>query len=446
MIQQSYPLLARISAHFARTQRCFCPTGGAFWRPTTATMPTFAPPNYSTNTTTPMQEVYIVSAVRTAQGSFGGVFAGQSAPQLGSAAIKGALEKIGLDAGEVQEVFMGNVCSAGLGQAPARQAALGAGIPDSVPCTTVNKVCASGMKAIMFAAQAIQLGQAEVLVAGGMESMSNVPYYVPKARFGYKYGNGTLVDGLAHDGLTDAYDHRAMGFSSDATAAKFNLSREQQDAYAANSYKRAAAATDSGWFADEIVPVYVPQRKGDPLAITEDEEYKRVKFDKIASLRPAFDREQGTTTAANASTLNDGASALVLMSEAKLKALGLTPIAKVRSYADAAHGPEWFTTAPTLAAPKALDRAGLQMSDIDYLEVNEAFASVPLAFGQVLDVPTEKMNVHGGGVSLGHPLGSSGSRIVTTLCHVLRTKDATLGLATLCNGGGGASALVLERV
>ena len=341
---------------------------------------------------------------------------------------------------------MGNVCSAGLGQAPARQAALGAGLPESVPCTTVNKVCASGMKAIMFAAQAIQLGHADVVVAGGMESMSNIPYYVPKARFGYKYGNGTLIDGLAHDGLTDAYNQRAMGFSSDATAAKYHLSRADVDRYATQSYQRAAAATDNGWFKDEIVPVHVPQRKGEPLAITEDEEYKRVKFEKFAGLRPAFDREKGTTTAANASTLNDGASALVLMSKAKMEALGCTPIAKVRGFADAAGAPEWFTTAPTLAAPKALERAGLALQDIDYLEVNEAFASVPLAFGQELHVSEEKMNVHGGGVSLGHPLGNSGSRIVTTLCHVLRTKDATLGLATLCNGGGGASALVVERV
>ena len=393
-----------------------------------------------------MQTVYIVSAVRTAQGSFGGVFAGQSATQLGSAAIKGALDRIGLGVDAVQEVFMGNVCSAGLGQAPARQAALGAGLPQSVPCTTVNKVCASGMKAIMFAAQAIQLGQADVIVAGGMESMSNVPYYVPKARFGYKYGNGALIDGLAHDGLTDAYDQRAMGFSSDATAAKYHLTREEQDRYAIQSYRRAAAATEAGLFKEEIVPVMVPQRKGDPLAVTEDEEYKRVKFDKIPALRPAFDREKGTTTAANASTLNDGASALVLMSERKMQELGLTAIAKVRGFADAAGAPAWFTTAPTLAAPLALERAGLALQDIDYLEVNEAFASVPMAFGQELHVSEEKMNVHGGGVSLGHPLGNSGSRIVTTLCHVLRTKDAEFGLATLCNGGGGASALVIERV
>ena len=392
-----------------------------------------------------MQTVYIASAVRTAQGSFGGQFASLSATQLGSAAIRGALEKIGLSAEEVQEVFMGNVCSAGLGQAPARQAALGAGIPQRVPCTTVNKVCASGMKAIMFAAQAIQLGLADVTVAGGMESMSNIPFYLPKARFGYKYGNGTLVDGLAHDGLTDAYSHTAMGNSSDATAKKYHLSREEQDRYAIQSYKRAAEATDKGWFQDEIVPVLVPQRKGDPQAVTTDEEYKKVMFDKIPKLRGAFSKD-GTTTAANASTLNDGASALVLVSEAKLKALGLTPIAKIIGYADAAGAPEWFTTAPTLAAPLALERAGVALQDIDYLEVNEAFASVPLAFGQELHVSEEKMNVHGGGVSLGHPLGNSGSRIVTTLCHVLRQKDATLGLATLCNGGGGASALVIERV
>lgn len=392
-----------------------------------------------------MKEVYIVSAVRTAMGSFGGMFTKLSATDLGSATIKGALEKAQVDAQEVGEVFMGNVISANLGQAPARQAALGAGIGMNVPCTTVNKVCSSGMKAIMFGAQSIMLGQQDVVVAGGMESMSNVPFYVPTGRWGNKYGNTQLIDGLVKDGLSDAYDHQAMGVSADNTAVKYSISREEQDEYAIRSYQLAAATTESGVFQSEIVPVMVPQRKGDPLSITEDEEFKRVKFEKIPALRPAFGKE-GTVTAANASTLNDGASALILMSKEKMDALGLKPIAKIVAFADAAHEPTWFTTAPTLAAPKALERAGIQFSDIDYLEVNEAFAVVPLAFDKELNVGIDKINVFGGGVSLGHPLGSSGSRIVTTLCNVLQQKDGTLGLATLCNGGGGASAMVIERL
>ncbi|MCG8330680.1 MAG: thiolase family protein [Chitinophagales bacterium] len=392
-----------------------------------------------------MKEVYIVSAVRTPLGSFGGALSSLSATQLGSTAIKGALEKAGVDASEVEEVFMGNVCSANLGQAPARQAALGAGIGQNVPCTTVNKVCSSGMKSIMFGAQSIMLGQSDVIVAGGMESMSNIPYYIPKARWGHKYGNGELVDGLAKDGLTDAYGQMAMGVCADSTATKYEISREEQDAYAIRSYKLAAKATEQGWFKEEIVPVSVPQRKGDPIVVTEDEEYKRVKFEKIPALRPAFTKE-GTVTAANASTINDGASALVLVSKEKMETLGLKPIAKIVSFADAAHEPEWFTTAPTLAAPKALERAGLKMEDIDYLEVNEAFAVVPMAFIKELNVPEEKVNVHGGAVSIGHPLGASGARIVTTLNNVLHQREGRYGMATLCNGGGGASAIIIERV
>lgn len=390
-----------------------------------------------------MREVYIVSAVRTPQGSFGGMLASFSAPHLGGIAIEGALERIGLDPQQVEEVFMGNVCSANLGQAPARQAALSAGLSIHTPCTTVNKVCASGMKAIMFGAQAIMLGHADIVVAGGMESMTNVPYYVPGARWGHKYGDGSLIDGLAKDGLTDAYDHCAMGVCADATAAKYKISREAQDAYAINSYKRAAAATENGWFKDEIVPVRIPQRKGEPVLMTEDEEFRRVNFEKIPKLRPAFSPE-GTVTAANASTINDGAAALVLMSREKAETLGMQPLARIRAFADAAHEPQWFTTAPVVAAPRAVQRAGLSLEEIDYFEVNEAFAVVPMAFAQSLGIPLDKINVFGGGVSLGHPLGASGARIVVTLINVLRHKGGKYGLATLCNGGGGASALVLE--
>lgn len=389
--------------------------------------------------------VYICAAVRTPIGSFGGVFSSLSAPQLGSVAIEGALGKAGIAPDQVQEVLMGNVVSANLGQAPARQAALGAGIPNTVPCTQVNKVCSSGMKAVMFGAQSIMLGHNDLVVAGGMESMSNIPYYVPDARWGAKFGDRKLVDGLSKDGLTDAYDQNAMGVCADATALKYSFSREDQDAYAIDSYKRSAAATESGAFADEIVAVNVPQRRGDDLVVTEDEEFKKVKFDKIPALRAAFSKD-GTVTAANASTINDGAAALVLVSEAKMKELGLKPLAKIVAFADAAHEPQWFTTAPTLAAPLALQRAGLKMEDIDYLEVNEAFAVVPMAFGKELDVDREKMNVNGGGVSLGHPLGTSGARIIVTLINVLKQKGGKYGLATLCNGGGGASAVVIENI
>lgn len=392
-----------------------------------------------------MKEVFLVSAVRTPIGSFGGVLSSLSATKLGSIAIQGALEKAKLEASEVQEVFMGNVVSANLGQAPARQAAIGAGLSVEVPCTTVNKVCSSGLKSIMFGAQSIMLDLNDVVVAGGMESMSNIPFYIPKARFGYKYGHAQLIDGLQKDGLVDAYDELVMGQCADATAEKYNISREAQDEYAIRSYKRSAESTEKGYFKDEIVPVPVPQRKGDPLMITEDEEFKRVKFEKIPALRPAFSKD-GTVTAANASTLNDGAAAVVLMSEEKMKALGLQPIAKIVAFADAAHEPKWFTTAPTKAAPRVLERANMKMDDIDYLEVNEAFAVVPMAFNQELGVDDARVNVHGGSVSLGHPLGASGARILVTLNGVLREKNAKRGLATLCNGGGGASAMIIERV
>ncbi|MBK8877084.1 MAG: acetyl-CoA C-acyltransferase [Haliscomenobacter sp.] len=392
-----------------------------------------------------MNEVYVLSAVRTPIGSFGGMLSGMSATQLGALAIRGALEKAGVDPREVEEVLMGNVISANLGQAPARQAALGAGIGVNVPCTTINKVCASGMKAVMFGAQAIQLGQAGLIVAGGMESMSNIPYYVPSARWGSKYGNMELVDGLAKDGLTDAYDHLAMGVSADRTAAKFGISRQEQDAFAIRSYRQAAQTTAKGLFQDEIVPVPVPQRKGDPILLTEDEEYKKVDFEKIPTLRPVFTPD-GTVTAANASTINDGASALVLASKAKVEALGLKPIARIVSYADAEQEPQWFTTSPILAAPKALQRAGMTAADIDFFEVNEAFAVVPMAFYRELGIPEDKMNVFGGACAIGHPLGASGARIITTLHNVLRQHGASTGLAAICNGGGGASAIVIERL
>ena len=392
-----------------------------------------------------MQTVYIVSSVRTPLGSFGGVFQNISATQLGSAAIKGALDRIELDAKHVEEVYMGNVCSANLGQAPARQAALGAGLGNNVPCTTVNKVCSSGMKSIMLAAQQIMLGFSDLIVAGGMENMSQIPFYLPQMRWGNKYGDAKVIDGLAKDGLTDAYGQMAMGVCADATATKYGISREAQDEYTIRSYQRAAENTDNGNFRNEIVAVPVPQRRGEPILVDTDEEYTKVKFEKIPSLRPVFTKD-GTVTAANASTINDGAAALILVSERKMKELGLTPLAKIVAFADAAHEPDLFTTAPTKAAPLALKRAGMQMSDIDYLEVNEAFAVVPLAFQQELDVDDAKMNVRGGGVSLGHPLGASGARIVVTLNNILQQENASTGLATLCNGGGGASAIVIERV
>lgn len=390
------------------------------------------------------KEVYIVSAVRTPLGSFGGALSSLSATELGAVAIKGAVEKAGIPFESVEEVFMGNVVSANLGQAPARQAAIYAGLSKSTPCTTVNKVCASGAKAIVFAAQSIMTGNVDIVVAGGMESMSNVPYYVPKARFGYKYGHAELIDGLAKDGLEDAYDKGAMGCYGDATAKKYNISREEQDEYAIRSYKLAAEATEKGYFKNEIVPVEVKGRKGSVI-VEEDEEYKKVIFEKIPALRPAFTPD-GTVTAANASTINDGASALVLMSKEKAEALGVKPIAKIVSYADAAQEPQWFTTAPVAAANKALQRAGLSKDDIDYFEVNEAFAVVALAFSKLMEVPVDKMNVFGGAVSIGHPLGCSGARIMTTLLNVLQHKDAKRGQIAICNGGGGATSIIVERL
>jgi len=392
-----------------------------------------------------MEEVYIVSAVRTPIGSFGGSLSALSAVELGASAIKGALQRAKLEPQQVQEVLIGNVVSANLGQAPARQAAVAAGIPYEVPCTTINKVCSSGMKSVMFAAQSIMLGQQDIIVAGGMESMSNIPYYLPKARFGYKYGGGELVDGLEKDGLFEAYYKFAMGNCADNTAKEMQISREEQDEYAVNSYKRVAAATESGQLGQEIVPVEVPQRKGDPLIIQEDEEYKRVNYEKIPSLRPVFSKE-GTVTAANASTINDGASALILMSKKKADELNIKPLAKIRSFADAAQDPLWFTTAPSLAIPKAMKMAGISQADVDFFEINEAFSAVAIANTRKLELNPEKVNVFGGAVALGHPLGCSGARIITTLNNVLNQKDGSIGVAGICNGGGGASAIVIERM
>jgi acetyl-CoA C-acetyltransferase len=340
---------------------------------------------------------------------------------------------------------MGNVVSANLGQAPARQAAIGAGIGHEVPCTTINKVCSSGMKSVMFGAQAIMLGIHDVVVAGGMESMSNIPFYIPKARFGYKYGNAELIDGLQKDGLWEVYNEFPMGSCADNTAKEMDISREAQDEYAINSYKRTAASTEAGYFKDEIIPVEIPQRKGDPLIMAEDEEYKNVNFDKIPSLRPVFNKD-GTVTAANASTINDGASALVLVSKEKMESLGLQPIAKILGFGDAAQDPIWFTTAPSLAIPRALVHAGVDAGAVDYYEINEAFSAVALANMKELSLDADKVNVHGGAVALGHPLGASGARIITTLTGVLKTRDAKIGVAGICNGGGGASAMVIERM
>lgn len=393
-----------------------------------------------------MQSVYIVSTARTPIGSFGGSLSTVSATQLGAAAIRGALTKANIDSNLVQAVYMGNVVSANLGQAPARQAAIFAGLSKNATCTTVNKVCASGMKAMMMAAQDILLGDADVVVAGGMENMSQIPFYLDKARFGgYGYGNGTFIDGLAKDGLTDVYGGMAMGVCADATASKYGFSREEQDAFAIASYQRSAAAWSEGNFQQEVVPVQIPQKKGDPITFGQDEEYKNVKFDKIPSLRAAFTKE-GTVTAANASTINDGAAATILMSEAKVKELGITPLARIVSFADAEHEPEWFTTAPTVAAPKALKKAGLSVSDIDYFEVNEAFSVVTMAFMKEMGISHEQTNVFGGAVSLGHPLGCSGARIVVTLQNVLTQKGGKYGLAAICNGGGGASAMIIENL
>jgi|TARA_R110002020_G_scaffold4110_2_gene18274 acetyl-CoA C-acetyltransferase len=389
------------------------------------------------------RKVVIVSAARTPIGSFMGSLSSISATQLGSTAIKGALDKIKLDPTMVEEVYMGNVVQAGVGQAPARQAALGAGIPDTVPCTTVNKVCASGMKAVMNAAQAIALGDADIIVAGGMESMSNIPHYV-HMRNGTKFGPATLIDGMQKDGLVDAYDQNAMGVCADACATEYDFSREDQDAFAIQSYERSAKAWSDGKFANEVVPVSVPQRRGEPIMVTEDEEFKNVKMEKIPALRPAFSKD-GTVTAANASTINDGAGAIILMSEAKANKLGLTPLASIKSYADAAQEPKWFTTAPAKALPKALAKAGITKDDVDFFEFNEAFSVVGLANMKIMGLNDSNVNVNGGAVSLGHPLGCSGVRILITLLNVLQQNDAKIGAAAICNGGGGASAMVIER-
>jgi len=392
-----------------------------------------------------MEEVYIISAVRTPLGSFGGSLSGLTAVQLGAEAIKAAVAKARIAPADVQEVFMGNVLSANLGQAPARQAALGSGLPHSIPCTTINKVCASGMKAVMIAAQAIMTGQQEVIVAGGMESMSNVPFYVPKARFGYKYGNAELVDGLAKDGLHEVYYDFPMGNCAENTAKAMGISRAEQDAYAIQSYQRATEASEKGAFKEEIVPVEVKDRKGASSFVTEDEEFRKVDYQKIAHLKPVFEAA-GTVTAANASTMNDGASALVLMSRTKAQALGVTPIARIRGFGDAAQDPVWFTTAPALAIPKALRHAGLSADEVDYYEINEAFATVAIANQRQLGIPDGQLNIYGGAIALGHPLGCSGARIITTLNTILAANMATYGVAAVCNGGGGASAIVIERL
>ncbi len=391
-----------------------------------------------------MKEVFVVSAVRTPIGSFGGALASFSATQLGAVAIKGALDKANLKPEQIQEVFMGNVLSANLGQAPARQAALFAGLPHSVACTTINKVCASGTKAIMLAAQTIMTGQADIVIAGGMESMSNVPFYLDKARFGYKLGHGQMTDGLLKDGLWDVYNDYHMGSAAENTAKEMNIGREAQDAFAIESYKRSQEAWQKQAFKEEIVGVPIPQRNGDPILFTEDEEYKKVALEKIPGLKPVFDKN-GTITAANASTLNDGAAALILVSAEKVKELGLKPIAKIVGFADAAQAPEWFTTAPSLAIPKAIANAGLKSSDIDFYEINEAFSVVSLANNQLLKLDDKKVNIHGGAVSLGHPLGASGARIACTLINVLHSENGKTGVIGICNGGGGASAIVFQK-
>ncbi len=390
-----------------------------------------------------IKKVVIVSAVRTPIGSFMGGLSSLTASQLGSFAIKGALDRINLDPNQVDEVYMGNVVQAGVGQAPARQAAMGAGIPDTVPCTTVNKVCASGMKAVINAAQAIALGDASVVIAGGMESMSNIPHYM-HMRKGVKFGPAAMEDGMQKDGLVDPFDKNAMGVLADNCATKYSFSREEQDAFAIESYRRSAKAWSEGKFSNEVIPVAVPQRRGDALIITEDEEFKNVKIDKIPALRAAFSKD-GTVTAANASTINDGAGALILMSEEKANELGLTILATIKGYADAAHEPQWFTTAPSKALPKALAKAGVTQDQIEYFELNEAFAVVGLANMKILGLDSSTVNVNGGAVSLGHPLGVSGVRILITLLNVLQQNDAKLGAAAICNGGGGASAMVIER-
>tara|TARA_B100000795_G_scaffold70772_1_gene49715 strand:+ start:2625 stop:3812 length:1188 start_codon:yes stop_codon:yes gene_type:complete len=392
-----------------------------------------------------MKEVVIVSAVRTPMGSFGGVLSSLAAPQLGAVAIKGALNKINLDPTLVQEVIMGNVLQANNGQAPARQAALAAGLTQDVPCTTINKVCASGMKAIMMAAQSIKAGDNDIVIAGGMENMSAVPYYMDKARNGYRLGDGAIIDGLVKDGLTDVYNKVHMGVCAEKCADEMNFTREEQDNFALTSYERSAEAWTAGRFSEEIVSVEVPQRRKDAIVISEDEEYTKINKEKFLKLRTVF-KKDGTVTAGNASTLNDGASALILMSAEKAAELGLTPLAKISSYADAAHEPEWFTTAPAKAVPIAIEKAGIDIKDVDYWELNEAFSVVGLANVQKLGLDSAKVNVNGGAVSLGHPLGNSGSRIIVTLINVLKQNGGKFGAAGICNGGGGASAMVIENL
>jgi len=391
-----------------------------------------------------MKEVFIVSVARTPIGSFGGKLAELSAVQLGTHAVKSALQKINLDPNLVEELIFGNVVSANVGQAPARQIALEAGLSESTICTTVNKVCASGMKAAMYGAQSILMNDADIVVVGGTESMSQVPFYIPKARFGYKYGDAALIDGLSRDGLVNPYDNKAMGEFADKTADKYQISREAQDEFAINSYKRSAAATENGKFKNEISPIDIPTRKG-VITISEDEEFRNVMFDKIPTLKSAFP-SKGTVTAANASTMNDGAAAIILASGEAVKQHNLKPIARIVSFADGEIAPEWFTMAPTIAAPKALKKSGLTLKQMDFIEVNEAFAVVPLAFAKELGADLNKMNVYGGGVSLGHPLGCSGARIIVTLTSVLQNEGGKYGLAAICNGGGGASAMIIERM
>ena len=391
------------------------------------------------------KEVYIISAVRTPLGSFGGALKDIPATKLGAIAIKGAIEKAGIDPNIVQDVLMGCVLQANLGQAPARQASMLAGLPPNVNCTTINKVCASGMKAIMIGAQSIMLGDADVVVAGGMENMSQVPFYSPSTRWGNKYGNTQLIDGLVKDGLTDVYNDYAMGNAAELCARECNISREEQDEFAIESYKRSQASVNEGKFKEEIVEVEIPQRKGDPIMFLKDEEPFNVKFDKIPELKSAFEKN-GSVTAANASTMNDGAAALVLMSKEKADELGLKPIAKIVSYADAEQAPEWFTTTPSIALPKAVEKAGLKMEDIEYAELNEAFSVVGIVNAQKMNLDLKKVNVNGGAVSLGHPLGCSGARIIVTLINVLKQNNGKIGAAAICNGGGGASAMVIEIV
>ena len=392
-----------------------------------------------------LKEVYIVNAVRTPIGSFGGVFTSLTATQLGGQVIKSLVDQSTLPAEAIEEVLFGNVCSANLGQAPARQAALYGGLPFEVSCTTINKVCASGMKALMFGAQSIALGQRGVVLVGGMESMSNVPFYLPKTRWGNKYGSFEAVDGLQKDGLMDAYDHAAMGVSADQTALKYQISREQQDDFAIRSYTLAAKSWAANYFRDEVIPVQVELKPGQITQVSQDEEYTKVNLEKIPFLKPAFSRD-GTVTAANASTINDGASAILLVSAEKLKEYNLTPMARIVSFADAEQEPQWFTTTPAIATPLALKYAGIKIDEIDFFEVNEAFAVVALAYAKILHVDIDKINVRGGAVALGHPLGNSGARIICTLAHILKDHRSRYGLAAICNGGGGASAVVLENL